>query len=169
MPSFNGDAFSTYGGGLFDYSPVVDPTRDRPAAGANAAYTATAEMTLTAVRARATFTVNGAVAPVLVSHNALWGNSLAVAPVPVRTSAGIYTVTWPTTVQNQITIGTPGYTGPLPLNLVSGWANLQVVATAFDLFVVLTSANVATVKCFSVAGSLADPSVATNIDVFVAG
>lgn len=167
MPSFNGDSLLGYGGALFDYSPVVDPTRDRPAAGANASYSATAELTLTGIRAWAQFTVNGSATPVLVSHAALWGNTLAVAPVPTRTSTGQYVVTWPVNVQNQITVGQPGYTGPLPLQLRAGWPNLNVVATAFDLFVKITSANVATILCYNTAGSLADPGVATNIDVFV--
>ncbi len=167
MPAFNGDAFSTYGGGLFDYSSVVDPTRDRPAAGANAAYSAVAGMTHTAIRAWVRMTLNATATPVLVAHDALWGNSLAVAPVLARTGVGIYTITWPTNVQDEITIGTPGYTGPLPLNLRAGFANLRVVATAFDLFVTPTTANVGTLKLFNVAGSLADTGAATDVDVYM--
>jgi len=166
MPSFTGDSLAGYGGALRDYSPVIDPTTDRPAAGANAGYSATAELTLTGTRAWCQFTVNGSAAPVLVAHAALWGNGVSVQPTLSRTSAGIYVVTWPVNVQNQITIGQLGYTGPLPLALRAGWANLRVVATAFDLFVNMTAANVATVSCFNVAGTLADPGVATGIDVF---
>jgi hypothetical protein len=167
MPAFKTDALATYGGPLTDYSPVIDATRDRPASGANVAYSDTAALTHVSPRAWVSFTVNGTAAPTFVAHDAMWGNAIGVQPVVTRSSPGVYVVTWPANVQDEIPIGFPGYTGPLPLNLRAGFANLRVVATAFDLFVVITSANVATVSCFNVAGSLADPGVATGIDVFV--
>lgn len=166
MTAFTTDALPTYGGALNDYSPVVDPTTDRPAAGANASYAAVAGMTHTAIRAWARFTWN-ATTVTLVAHDALWGNTLSVAPVVAHTGTGIVTVTWPTTVQDEIPVGAPGYTGPLPLNLRAGFGNLRVVATAFDVFVTPTSANVATVKLFNVAGTIADTGVATDLDVFM--
>jgi hypothetical protein len=167
MSAVGADALATYGGPLFDYSAVIDATRDRPASGANAAYAAVAGLSHPAPLAWVSFTVNGTGAPVLVAHDARWGNAIGVAPVPTRSSPGVYVVTWPVNVQDEIPIGFPGYRGPLPLNLRAGWPNLRVVATAFDLFVNITSANVATISCFSVAGSLADPGVATGIDVWV--
>lgn len=167
MGASGSDALATYGGQLFDYSAVIDPTRDRPASGANAAYAAVAGMTHTAIRAWVSMTVNGTATPTLIAHDARWGNALAVQPTLARSSPGIYTVTWPANVSDEIPIGYPGYTGPTPTALRGGWANLRIVATAFDLFVAATSANVATVTCFNVSGSAADPGVTTGIDVFM--
>lgn len=165
MTAFTGDALSSYGGALNDYSPVVDPTTDRPAAGANAAYSATAGLTHTGTRAWARFTWNGT-SVTLVAHDALWGNTLAVAPTPAHTGTGVMTMTWPANVQDEIPSGAPGYTGPTPLNLRAGWVNARG-ATSFQRNLDVTSANVATVHLFNAAGTAADPGGATDFDVFV--
>jgi hypothetical protein len=166
MTAFTGDALSSYGGGLYDYSPVIDPTRDRPAAGANAGYAAAAGMTHTAVRAWVRMTLNGTATPVLVAHDAIWGNAVGVAPVLARTGVGVETITWPANVQDEIPVGVPGYTGPLPLNLRSGFGNARG-ATLFTVTVTMTSANVATVRIWNSSGAAADPGSATDVDVFV--
>lgn len=166
MTAFTTDSFATYGGGLNDYSPVVDPSTDRPAAGANAAYAATAGMTHTAPRAWCRVTLNGSAAPVLVAHDAIWGNSVAVAPVLARTGVGTVTSTWPTTVSDEITAGQPGYTGPLPLNLRAGWAQNRGT-TLYHRIIDITSANVATLRVFNAAGSSADTAGATDFDIWV--
>ena len=166
MTAFTGDALTTYGGALNDYSPVVDPTTDRPAAGANACYSAVAGMTHTGTRAWCRFTLNGSAAPVLIAHDAMWGNSIAVAPVVARTGTGTVTITWPTTVQDEIPVGAPGYTGPLPTNLRAGWASNRGT-TAYQRTFDITSANVATLHVFNAAGSSADTAGATDFDVFV--
>jgi len=165
MTAFTGDTLASYGGGLNDYSPVVDPTVDRPAAGANAAFAATAGMTHTCGRAWVRFTWNGSTLT-LVAHDAMWGNTVSVQPVLAHTGTGIVTVTWPTTVQDEIQSGQPGYTGPLPLNLRAGHANCRST-TAFQRNVNVTSANVATLYVFNAGGSPADPGSATDFDVFV--
>jgi hypothetical protein len=159
------DTLTTYGGGLNDFSPVVDPTTDRPAAGANAAYASLAAMTATAPRAWVRMTLNGASAPTLVAHNSHWGNQIGVAPVLSRSSAGVLVVTWPTTVTDQILPGSPGYFGPHTLNLRAGWGNVRFVSTAWLVFVI-PSTNVATVNICSVAGTLSD-TTATDVDVYV--
>lgn len=166
MTAFTGDALSTYGGGLFDYSPVIDATRDRPAAGANAAYAAVAGLTHTGTRAWARFTLNGTATPALVAHDAMWGNTIALAPVLARTGVGVVTITWPANVQDEIPIGTPGYTGPTPLNLRAGWANARG-AVAYQRNLDITSANVATLHVFNAAGTIADTAAATDFDVYV--
>ena len=166
MTAFSGDALSTYGGALNDYSATVDPTTDRPAAGANAAYSAIAGMTHTAPRAWARFTWNGSTMT-LVAHDAMWGNSLAVAPVVAHSGTGLATVTWPTTVSDEIQSGAPGYTGPLPLNLRAGWSNVHTGTTFFFSKVNITSANVATLAIANTGGSAADPGSAIDFDVFV--
>lgn len=165
MTAFTTDSLASYGGALTDYSPVIDPTTDRPAAGANAAYSAAAGMTHTGIRAWAEFTWNGSTLT-LVAHDAMWGNTLAVAPALAHTATGTATITWPTTVQDEIPSGSPGYTGPLPLNLRAGFANVRG-ATAFQHGVSISSANVATLNLFNASGSAADPGASTTIDVFV--
>jgi hypothetical protein len=40
MPAFTTDSLSSYGGALFEDTPPIDSTTDRPAGGANAAYSA---------------------------------------------------------------------------------------------------------------------------------
>ncbi len=157
------DTLTTYGGGLNDYSPPVDPTTDRPAAGANAAYASMAAMTATATRAWVRMTLNGASAPTLVAHNSNWGNQLAVAPVLTRSGAGILIVTWPTTVTDQILPGTPGYFGPHTLNLRAGLANVRFLSVAWLSFAVV-SANAATIYICNTSGVLTD---VTGIDVDV--
>jgi hypothetical protein len=166
MTAFTGDALATYGGGLYDYSPVIDATRDRPAAGANAAYAAVAGMTHTGTRAWVRMTLNGAAAPVLVAHDAMWGNTIGVAPVLARTGTGVVTITWPANVQDEIPIGVPGYTGPLPINLRAGWANARGTV-AYQRNLDITSANVATLHVFNAAGTIADTAAGTDFDVYV--
>ncbi len=159
------DTLTTYGGGLNDYSPPVDPTVDRSAAGANAAYASMAAMTATATRAWVRLTLNGASAPTLVAHNSNWGNQIGVAPVLTRSSVGSYLITWPSTVSDQIQSGTPGYFGPHTLNLRAGWANVRFVSTAWLPFV-SAATNVATLIICSVSGTLSD-TTATDVDVYV--
>jgi hypothetical protein len=165
MTAFTGDALATYGGALYDYSPVIDPTRDRPAAGANAAYAAIAGATHTVPRAWVRMTLNGTATPILVAHDAIWGNTISVAPVLARTGVGVETITWPANDQDEIPIGFPGYTGPLPLNLRAGWGNARG-ATLFFVTVTPTAANVFTVRIWNSSGTAADPGSATDVDVY---
>ena len=91
------DYTSTYGGELADYAPVEDPTTDRSAAQVNAALCDVSMMTRTAIRAWCIFTA--AASPVIVSHDAVWGNSNAVAPTVTQDgSPGSYFIEWPTSV-----------------------------------------------------------------------
>jgi hypothetical protein len=160
------DTLNTYGGGLFDYAPVVDPTRDRPASGANQAYESVAAMTHTNWRSWVRFTLNGSATPVLVAHDANWGNAIGVAPTFTRTSAGIYTVTWPATVNDEIPNGVPGFSTGHTVNFRASTGNVRAVATPFDIFCTPTSANIVTVRIFNAAGSAADPGSATDCDVW---
>jgi hypothetical protein len=159
------DTLPSVGGALFDYSPQIDPTRDRAAAAANVAYADAVAQTHTIVRAWVRFTLNGAATPVLVAHDSVWGNAIGVAPTFTRTSAGIYTVTWPATVVDEIPNGAPGYQASHTINFRAALGNVRAVATAFDIFCAPTSANVVTVRIFNVAGSAADPGSATDVDV----
>lgn len=100
------DTIATYGGVLVDLFPVTDPTTDRPASGANQAYGSAAALTKTGVKAWVRMTTAGSNPPTLaatgMAHDAAWGNALSYAPTFSRTSTGIFVVTWPTTVNDEV-------------------------------------------------------------------
>jgi hypothetical protein len=161
------DALATYGGALFDYSAPVDPTTDRPASGANQAYNNVAAMTQTACRAWVRLTLNGSATPVLVAHASHWGNAIGVAPTFTRTSAGIYTITWPATVLDFIPNGAPGFATSHTVNFRGGWTNVRG-ATIFQSQVTPTAANIGTLYTSTAgSGTLADPGSATDVDVYM--
>jgi hypothetical protein len=163
------DALDTVGGALLNAAPVVNVDTDRDAAGANQAYADSTAATHTITRAWVQMTVNGSATPTLVAHDSVWGNAISVAPTLAYSgSTGIFTCTWPTVVQDEIPNGAPGYSAAgHTLNLRDGWANLHVVATAYDLFVNITAPNVATIYCFNTSGALANPGTTTGIGLFV--
>lgn len=151
-------AIDTYGGALTDYRPVTDPTTDRPAASMNKALCDVAMMTHVSVRAFVRFTgaaTTGAL--VLQYHDAQWGSTPAVAPTLARTSAGVYTITFPATVSDELN-------GSHTLALRGAWANLRQFygfARIADV-----SANLVTVNTYGiVSGGLIDMTGLT-IDVF---
>jgi hypothetical protein len=161
------DSNGTLGGSLQNYSPVIDPTTDRDAAGANVAYADTAAMTATAVRAWVQIKLNGTSTPTVVSHNSVWGNSLSVIPTLVRTGVGVVTITWPATVADAIPNGLPGYNAAgHTLNLRACLApsvHVSGALTPTQAFAEPTSANVVTIHTF-VSGLAADSS--QYVDVF---
>jgi hypothetical protein len=166
MPLPDIDSLGTLGGALNDYSPVIDPTTDRAAAAANSAYANNAAMTNTAIRAWVRILPAGSGTPTVVAHNANWGTGAAVAPVVARVSTGLYTITWPTTVNDAIPSGSPGYASPHTLNARAGWGQVDG-ATYYAVSVSMTSANVATVRIYTLSSglALADPN-GPNLDVF---
>lgn len=163
---------TTYGGVLKNYSAVSDSTTDRPDAGVNPAYSDIAAMTHTAIRAFTRFTPAGTGTPTLPASNAhdeVWNNGQNAAPVPARSGVGIYTVTHPATVQDEIPAGQPGATsGGFALNLRVAWCNVEPGAsTNYEARAVVTSPNVITIKIFTVGTStLVDPNDGTTIGVF---
>ncbi len=162
------DSLASVGGSLQDYSAVKDPTVERPASGANTAYYDAVAATNTVPRAWARITLNGSATPILVAHAATWGNALAVAPTPARSTNGLYTVTWPATVNDEIPPTSPGGgSNPHTVNLRWGNANVRG-ATIFQSQVDITSANVATLRISpATSGTLTDPGSATDVDVVV--
>jgi hypothetical protein len=161
------DSLATLGGALNNLSAVENPLTDRDAGGANQAYADAAAMTHTMIRAWAHITLNGSSTPTLVAHDSVWGNAVGVAPVLAHTGTGVVTVTWPTTVLDEIPNGAPGYTGAHTINLRAGWGNLRVVATLYETAISITAPNVATLNVYNSGGSLADVGVATDFDVFM--
>jgi len=164
-------SLSTYGGALNDYSPPIDASTDRPAAGANPAYGDTAAMTHTAIRGWARFTPAGSSTPTLASHDETWNNGNNSAPTIARSEEGIYTLTYPATVYDEIPATSPGgVSGGYALNLRAGFCNEEIGgSTLYKAIAFITSPNVVTVKIFSVGSSpaLTDPNDGTVIGVFV--
>lgn len=156
------DSLATYGGAKVDLAPVTDPTTDRPAAGANKAYASTAMMTHTALRAWRSFvgaaTTPDVNLPAVNAHDAMWGSGTGVKPAVARTGTGVFTVTWPATVSDELSVSHS-------TALRRGWA-VADSATLYHAVVVISAANVATVRVFDASGVASD-AVGATITVFV--
>ena len=84
---------TTFGGPFSDPDPVQDPTTEVASAFFNRIRATLAALSHTSPRAWCRVTVAAGVAT-LADHDAVWGNTLGVAPAIVRSSAGVYSVTW---------------------------------------------------------------------------
>lgn len=153
------DSLSTYGGALNNSTPVEDPTTDRDANLANKAYANVAALTHTGIRAWCAFVGHATTPPDPVSnvHDAVWGNPPAVKPVVAKTGTGVYTVTFPATVQDELD-------ATHSVNLRRAWASVEGT-TPYLTTATVTSANVVTVRLFTDAGA-ANNAVATTITVY---
>lgn len=165
-------SIANYGGPLQDYSAVRDATRDRSASGVNPAYGDVAAMTHTAPRMFVRFQPNGSSAPTLAAsgaHDEHWNNGNNATPVVARANTGIYTVTVPAAVLDEIPSNLPGSTpAGIPVNLRAPWANLELGSTTnYDVKAQVTAPNVVTIKIFTVGTStLHDPSDGTIVGAF---
>jgi hypothetical protein len=155
------DSLSTFGGALANYNgqAVVNPLTDRDAGAANIAYMDTALMTATAIRCWCRFTCAATTgAMVLVAHNSLWGNGAPVNPVLARTGTGVFTVTFPSSVTDPLTV-------VHSLNLRAAFAHDLGAPTLYSVRPVVTSSNVITVYTYNSAGS-ANDLVGIDVNVF---
>jgi hypothetical protein len=165
-------SLANYGSALNNYSATVDSSTDRDAAGANPAYGDTAGMTHTATRAWARFVPAGSSAPSFATTNArdeVWNNGNNVAPTLARSSTGIYTLTYPATVFDEIPSTLPGATpAGFAVNLRAALCNVEPGSTTnYDARAIITAANVITVQIYTVGSStLHDPNDGTTIGVF---
>lgn len=76
MPLPDVDSLATAGGAVLDYSPVIDPTRERPAAGANAGLLDATSATHTVARTVARLKSTGAGTPTILFHDETWGGNV---------------------------------------------------------------------------------------------
>lgn len=96
-------SLAQYGGVKVNDHPVVDPQTDLDADEDNKARCDVAAMTHVAPRAWCRFTTAATTgAMILVSHDSNWGSLGGVAPTLSRISAGVFDVTWPTTVTDEL-------------------------------------------------------------------
>ena len=153
----------TYGGALNDYgTPVIDPTTDRPAAGANQQYASTAMMTRTAFRCFATITwvlpATGNGLWIVSRHDAVWeganaaGLALNAVPTVTHVSPGVFSVTWPATVVDELGVSHT-------LSLRAAFSNYEtVIGPARNSRTVVTAPNAVQVTVFDGGGSPIDPT-----------
>jgi hypothetical protein len=165
------DSLATAGGPLNEYSPVEDPTTDRPAAGSNAGYQDATAATQTVARAWCTFSAQGVTSPVLVAHGEVWaGGPSNAAPVVARSASGTYTITYPATVNDEIPSGSPGYVGPHTVNFQSLTTNSRGLSGSppYILQSYVSAPNVAVVQVYGTGASpaLTDP-IGLLIDLWI--
>jgi len=153
MPLPDLDSIDTYNGPKKNYGPVVDPDTDEDAVGINRLKATVAMGSRTAIRALLSFVgATGANPTDPVSgfiHDAVWGNLVGVKATVVRTSAGIWTATFPLTVNSALTSAPIERGGGVthPVNFRGGWANVENdSASKHDASVRVTAPNVVEVR-----------------------
>lgn len=152
------DSLSTYGGALSDYSPVVDPATDESAVFRNKYAANVAMMTQTAARALRSFVGQTAAEPIDPTvgfvHAAVWGAGPSVKPTLARTSGGVWTVTWPATVNSELSsaLASQGGGATHTVNLRRAFAQVECQGTKFDATARVTAANVVEVCGWTAAG-----------------
>lgn len=142
-----------YGGALVDYGAigVVDPTTDRSAANVNQAFADVAAMTHTSGRAWVRFLGHATLPSLALSDasDAAWGNSAPVLPVVTKGGTGIYVVTWPTTITDEL-----GNSQSVVLRTAD--ASVEGSTPYWTPQCSMTSANVVTVYTFNTSAAAND-------------
>ena len=153
------DSIEDYGGVKEDYAPVEDQSTDLSADHHNKYAANVAALTQTSPRAMCRFVGHGTTPtdPASNVHFSVWGNELAVKPVPTHSATGVYLITWPTDVDDELG-------EEHTVSLATGWANTEG-ATPYHVQVTVAT-NVATVYVFDMAGA-ANDGVGVTFAVFV--
>ncbi len=152
------DSFDTLGGELSNYAPVEDPTTDLDADADNKTRLDVAGMTETCARAWCCFVGNAATPtdPASNVHGAVWGSTAPVKPTVTRTGAGVYTITWPASVTDELSAAHT-------VNLRRAWWNVE--GTTPYICTATPVANVVTFRVFTHAG-VADDAAGVNLTVY---
>lgn len=155
-------SLANFGGPKANYAAVTDPTTDEDAADRNRYACDVAMLGHSAPRGFVRFVaVNGGAPtdPASNVHDALWGSAVGVKPAVARTGEGIWTVTLPTTVDDELTSEDPSLGGGVTHTVSVRTAIAQATAVAGVLVhavAEVTSANVITVRGFTAAGTADD-------------
>lgn len=172
MPLPNISSLSDFGGAFANYAPVTDPTTDEDAKYRNRYACDVAMMGHSAPRGFVRFVaVNGAAPtdPSTYVHDAMWGSAAGVKPIVARTAEGMWTVTLPATVNDELT-GEDASLGGGETHSVSVRAAIaQATAVAGVLkhaVAEATSANVITVRGFLADGTADDIAGSTITVVY---
>ena len=149
--------FAAYGGALINHHPIANPQTDRDAKAVNSALSDLAMMTRMCPRAWCQF--NASNAPSVVDHDATWGKvTPVVAPTVSRTSAGIFVLTWPASVIDNL--------GEIrAVNFRWGSGSVADSTAKRPPQVKRTSANVATVYTYDAAGTAADINALVDVEM----
>lgn len=152
------DDIDDLGGVKENEAPIEDITRELDAAHINKLEANVAMATRTQPRAWARLTLAATTgAMVLESHMAVWGSASGDAPVVARSTTGVFTVTWPTDVEDEL-----GVTHTT--NLRAAWASVEG-ATPYQHTETVTAANVVTIRMFTASG-VADDAAGVKVNVF---
>lgn len=153
---------AAYGGALVNYQPVADPTTDLDADAFNNCRADVAGMTNVTVRAMVSFVGHGTTPTDPVTgfiHSAVWGESAPVKPAKARFGAGVFDLTWPTTITDAL-----GEEITVNFRRARGFAE---GSTAYHVQCEVTAANVVRVRVFDMAGAANDAVGATiTVEVF---
>lgn len=144
---------STFGGNEFvDEDAVVDAETEVSSTYFNRLTTQVAMASYTQDRAWCRVTVSGT-APTVAAHGAVWGDTPAVEPVPVRTGAGVYTLTWPASVDD---LQATPEAHSVNIRAVTGQSHnaASALVPRWDI----TSANVLTVTFHNLSAAATDPT-----------
>lgn len=152
------DTLDTLGGEKANEAPIEDITREEDAEDRNRFVTDVAMLTRTAARCVADVMLEAAtVDMVLIEHESMWGAESAVAPTMTRASTGVFRVTWPASVQDEL-----GESHDVNLQR----AQVSVRGTAPLLHTEeVTAPNQITVRIFDLAGA-PDDAAGTVISVW---
>lgn len=149
-----------YGGAKQNYQDVADASTDVDATDYNELVSEVGGLTHGAIRGWYTF-VGGAGAtpgePASNIHDAAWGNDNSYKPTPSRASAGVYDITWVTTVSDDLD-------NPHTLNIRRALRPNIDGSTLYHSSAEVTAANVIRVRVWNSAGAAADPTGA-NVTV----
>lgn len=148
MPLPSSDSLSSFGGPKSDFLGIaaIDPTTDISAADHNAMAATVAMGSRMVPRCELRFT-GIAGTPVVSAFEAVWKGATPTAPTPARTGVGVFTFTWPASVDDEIG-------GTHSVQLTSGWGFAEG-ATPYHVQVT-PAANVLTVHVFTMAGAASD-------------
>jgi len=156
------DFTADYGGPFADYGPVEDPSTDQSSSQGNKLMASAAGGTRTATRAFVAFQgltyTSGTQAITTVSHDAVWGNSISVAPVITQTSAGVYPIAWPTTVTDVLG-------NSHTVNIRLGWATFDGSTAQITYTFTRTGANTGTLRTWVAAAASSLNGI--NVGVFL--
>lgn len=149
------DDYASLGGGITNAYPVANPQTDIDAAKLCKLIANVASMVGTSWRAWALVDLSTIA---IASHGSQWGDDLSVKPVPSKLSTGVYAITWPTSIVDDL-----GASHTLALRAAARPG--VVSATLYHAQIASVVANVVTFNVWNAAGALAYPSPAS---VFVA-
>jgi len=154
-------SINTYAGALQDAVPIVDPTSEVSAAAMNALQNDVSAMTSTASIAMFLFSTGASgTVPVIATsstwttgYDSVWGNAALYMPALSRTSTGLYLVTFPASVPDQLG-------SMIPVNIRFAEANRVNGSAVTPANCLVLTSNTFNIQTFS-GGSLSDLNNAT--------